>query len=268
MTRLADAALRYAAGGWPVFPLAPRRKVPLAAPGHLDATTDPARVRAWWSEHPDANIGFPPGRAGLLVLDLDSEEAKAEAQRLGLFAEPTLIVTTPRGAHLYFKHPGGTVGNRKLRDLIDVRADRGFVVLPPSVHPSGEQYRAVGKIAEIGALPPSVVELLKTPEREAPSPEGGAVIAPPIDSGTPRRRAYVTAAIEAECMELATTGEGGRNAALNRAAFALARFVDTGEADAGKLIELLTFAARNTGLDDGEIDRTISSAFGARGVGV
>jgi hypothetical protein len=56
------AALRYASQGVPVFPLAPRSKFPLisgANDGHglHDATTDAARIQAWWMAHPTANIG-------------------------------------------------------------------------------------------------------------------------------------------------------------------------------------------------------------------
>ena len=56
-----NAALEYAARGWPVFPLVPRGKTPLTAHGFKDATTDEAQIRIWWTETPDANIGTPTG---------------------------------------------------------------------------------------------------------------------------------------------------------------------------------------------------------------
>jgi hypothetical protein len=73
------AALRYASQGVPVFPLAPRSKFPLisaANGGHglHDATTDAARIQAWWMAHPTANIGLRTGVA-FDVIDLDSEAA-------------------------------------------------------------------------------------------------------------------------------------------------------------------------------------------------
>ncbi|MEX1258410.1 MAG: bifunctional DNA primase/polymerase [Gemmatimonadota bacterium] len=265
MTRLRDAALRYASHGWLVFPVVPRGKEPLTPNGFLDATMDPATIAEWWSRWPAANIGFPPGRAGLIVLDVDSPEGGEELRRLGVLAEPTMIVKTARGSHFYFQHPGGTIGNRKLRGLVDVRADRGFVLLPPSFHPSGKRYQALGKIEEIRPLPPAVAALLRRPD---PAPRTTPPTTPAVDAGTPRRRAYVIAAIESECLELANSPEGDRNNALNRAAWSLSRFVATGEADAGKLVDLLTFAARNTGLEDDEIGKTIESAFGARGIEV
>jgi Bifunctional DNA primase/polymerase, N-terminal len=45
------------------------------------------------------------------------------------------------GRHLYYAHPGGHVGNRAgLRPGIDLRGDGGCIVLPPSIHPSGNAY--------------------------------------------------------------------------------------------------------------------------------
>jgi Bifunctional DNA primase/polymerase, N-terminal len=42
---------------------------------------------------------------------------------------------------LYFAHPGGLVCNRAgLAQGIDVRGDGGYIVAPPSVHPSGRRY--------------------------------------------------------------------------------------------------------------------------------
>src|SRR2546422_1015241 len=132
---LAAAARAYAAQNWYVFPLQPRAKEPLTAHGFKDATTDPAAIDSWWADTPDANIGLHPAPSGLVVLDVDGAEGRDAAMRLGLFAEPTLTAVTPRGWHLYFRHPGFAVSNRALAPHVDVRADEGYVVLPPSVHP-------------------------------------------------------------------------------------------------------------------------------------
>ena len=263
MSRLGDAALQYARRGWPVFPVWPRRKNPrLGEGGHKHATTDAGQVAQWWAGWPDANIGLCPGPAGLLVLDWDSEEGRQEAVRLRCYAEPTLIVETARGQHLYFRHPGGRIGNRKLNGVLDVRADAGYVLLPPSIHPSGVIYRALGRIEEIRDLPSPALAAL---QEAAPRPRTpGAPISPPIDAGTPRRRAYVASAVANECLELANTGEGGRNNKLNDAAFSLARFVATGEAHPDALADTLRFAAQQAGLEEDEIERTIQSAFRAR----
>lgn len=145
------AAQHYAAQGWPIFPL--NGKKPRVTTGFKAATTDAKQIEAWWRKWPDAGIGFCPGRAGLVVLDLDSDDA-AE----GLNLPPTLEVKTARGRHLYFKHPGGTIANRKLTPKIDLRGDAGYVILPPSTHPRGVQYQWVDTKARIAPLPPGLLD--------------------------------------------------------------------------------------------------------------
>ena len=83
----AATALEYASRGWPVFPVhVPAGggcscgnpgcehvgKHPRTQHGLLDATTDEATIRQWWTDWPDANIGFATGAAsGIVVLDID-----------------------------------------------------------------------------------------------------------------------------------------------------------------------------------------------------
>ncbi len=72
--RFLEAALGYAGLGWPVFPLSPGTKVPLKGTrGFEDATTDPDQIRRWWARWPAANIGLPPGAAGMVAIDLDAK---------------------------------------------------------------------------------------------------------------------------------------------------------------------------------------------------
>lgn len=164
MSQLRVAALDYAAQGIPVFPLWPRGKAPriprahpaghpcrgeCGRPGHglYDATTDAALIWRWWRRWPGANIGIPTGPAsGWLAVDLDG--AAGEASWLALERAYGPVVTlqsrTGRGRHLLFTYPDGReLGNTsgKLGPRIDTRGDGGYVVVPPSVHPTGQVYR-------------------------------------------------------------------------------------------------------------------------------
>ena len=55
---------------------------------------------------------------------------------------PTISALTGRGEHLYFRLNGHSVRNSAglLGPGLDVRGDGGYVLLPPSVHPSGRIY--------------------------------------------------------------------------------------------------------------------------------
>ena len=73
-------------------------------------------------------------------------------------------------------------------------------------------------------------------------------------------QAYVSAAVRGELQELGATGEGGRNHALNKAAFVLNQFVGSGELDANEVEQQLSAVAKTIGLDDREIEATLASA--------
>src|SRR5262249_25659956 len=52
-------------------------------------------------------------------------------------------LTGDAGRHLFFRHPGGRVANAVGRGRafgIDLRADDGYVVVPPSWHERGRRY--------------------------------------------------------------------------------------------------------------------------------
>src|SRR5215471_2450593 len=118
MSALADAAVEYASRGMAVFPLEPREKRPLSdlAPhGFHDATTDTERVRYWWRQSPDANVGLVCA-PNLMVLDVDPrnggdgalEDLFMGAPQYGF--ETLTSLTGGGGRHFVFVHPSFEVG--------------------------------------------------------------------------------------------------------------------------------------------------------------
>ncbi|MBP7571524.1 MAG: bifunctional DNA primase/polymerase, partial [Acidobacteria bacterium] len=155
---LLDAALDYAARGWPVFPLHSIRggyctcranaacsrpgKHPRTPHGRSDATADPERVRRFWTCWPDANIGIATGiESGILVVDLDDPHAVDEIR----LPDSPCSVTGRGGRHVLYRRPEGGRYITATRVLgpelaVDSRADGGYIVAPPSVHASGRHY--------------------------------------------------------------------------------------------------------------------------------
>ncbi|MCS6954268.1 MAG: bifunctional DNA primase/polymerase, partial [Bryobacteraceae bacterium] len=143
--RLAEAALWYASRGIPVFPCCPREKKPLVEGGFHAATTDEQRVRAWWDRWPDANIGIPTGApSGWLVVDVDPRNGGNETMndwitRYGRWPDTAEAITGGGGRHIVFRHVDG-LRCGPLGDGVDLKADGGYVVVAPSIHPSGGRY--------------------------------------------------------------------------------------------------------------------------------
>lgn len=150
-TTMLDAALELAACGFAVFPLKPKSKTPLTAHGFKDATTDETKVRAWWAATPDANIGIATGEVsgGLVVIDVDIDDQNGkdgyrslvEWQNVHGSLPITLSAQTGRGGiHYFYRSPKALKNTANPEKSIDIRADGGYVVAPPSVHPNGRKY--------------------------------------------------------------------------------------------------------------------------------
>jgi hypothetical protein len=141
------AALAYAGQlHWPVFPLKPRAKEPLTPHGYKDATLDEEIIRQWWAKWPKANIGIPTG-INFWALDIDPRNG-GDDSRAQLVAKHGALADTIR------QMTGGG-GNQYLYEMpdqqkigcytavwpgIDVKGEGGYIVVPPSIHPSGKRY--------------------------------------------------------------------------------------------------------------------------------
>ncbi len=205
---LLAAALAYAARGWPVFPV--NGKVPATAHGFKDASTDPEQVRAWWQEHPSAGIGIATGElSGILAVDVDAQKGGARTWKElvaahGKVPKTAASLTGGGGSHILFRHPGDVQSSAgRLGEHVDVRADGGYIVLPPSTHPNGRPYKWLHtpEKAGIAELPAWLVSLARG-RRTGPAPAISDVIPEgERDStltslaGTMRRRGMSEAAI-------------------------------------------------------------------------
>jgi hypothetical protein len=171
-----EAALKYVRLGWNVIPLQPRDKKPLL-PSWREWQTKKVTediVKTWWQEHPAANVGVLTGAiSGVVVLDVDGENGRKSLAQAAKGLPPTPISNTGKGSHYIYKHPGFEVRNfaGKLPGL-DFRGDGGYIVAPPSIHPSRRKYEWA---IDPGAVPPSPMPewLLKLLEQKKEANGGG-----------------------------------------------------------------------------------------------
>ena len=140
------AALELARRKLAVFPLQPCGKTPACSGGLHAATTDAERIDRWWRAVPDCNIGIATGAiSGVFVLDVDGvdgESALHQLENKHHALPPTIEAITGKGRHCYFRLNGREIHNSagQIGAGLDVRGTGGYVVAPPSIHPSGRVY--------------------------------------------------------------------------------------------------------------------------------
>ena len=237
-------ALAYAACGWPVFPCQPGAKTPATTHGHLDATTDPGQITAWFTSRPGRNLAIATGAPGPDVLDIDVHgpaatgyPALARLRRAGLTDGAAAWIRTPSGGlHVYFTGTAQRSGHLPAAHL-DFRSSGGYILAPPS-RIAGRPYRLLAANARSGRLDWNAATRLLEPRRQ-PRPD---------PSPTPGRDLSELA------RWVAAQPQGNRNAALFWAAN---RALD---ADPAADLSPLAAAARQAGLPGPEITRTLDSA--------
>ena len=282
MNELLDAAIGYAHRGWRVFPLygitvgtcacgneecSSKGKHPHVKHGLHAASKDMEQIRRWWRLWPNANVGIATGReSAIVVIDIDpptgDESLNALANNYRALPSTLTVRTGSGGAHLYFRHPGRSLPNTTARipgfeeplPGIDLRADNGYVVAPPSAHISGGKYLFDNANVEPVDLPEWIVE----PER-APLP--GLSLGPADYTGN--GSAYGLAVLEGEISNLRAASPGTRNHALNRSAFAVGQVVAGGELDETHARAELLSTGLAIGLPEPEVRQTLESGFTA-----
>lgn len=187
MSRALKHALRYARLGWQVLPIRPRDKRPLTAHGLNDSSADPNQIREWWDRWPNANVGVRTGEvSGFFVLDVDGAEGSASLdaleQKHGKLPETRTASTGGGGRHLFFKWPGEPIRNfndNRIGLKLDVRGEGGYVVAPPSIHPSGREYSWMGEPpAEVATAPDWLIQLIRPREKASAVVKSNAGAAP------------------------------------------------------------------------------------------
>lgn len=262
---LLSAALASASKGKPVFPVGINKR-PLTAHGFKDATTDPEKIRAMMTMPGVAGFAIPTGPVtGLVVIDRDRKngvDGIAACAELEVELGPLPVTLQQRtgsgGDQLFYLYPDDaeiSCSAGKIAPGVDIRGAGGYVVMPPSRNESGV-YKWLTRIPPV-PLPYVWIDRLARKSRPEHS----------MDCSTITARlstAYGRAALETECRELAAMMPNtGRNARLNRVAFAFGQLVAGGELVETEALSALERAAAACGLGDHEAEKTIKSGFQA-----
>ena len=125
---------------WYIFPT--KNKIPLTKHGFKEASIDPEQIVDWWEfEYPDAGIALATGEiSGVSVIDIDPRNGGYDSlPKLGQIRCSLKSYTGGGGEHWFFNHKEG-LKSGKLLEGIDIKSDGGYVILPPSMHESGNEY--------------------------------------------------------------------------------------------------------------------------------
>jgi len=264
-------------------------KHPLVRRGLHEATTDEAVIERWWRCWRSANIGLATGTAsGIVVIDIDlgrrpnaasgsaADEAEVQDQdrtetsvflSLGRLLDKGLPrtltgLTGGGGVHLIYRarsdsalrnHAGRLPGISGDLPGVDLRADGGYIVAPPSIHRNGRSYEWLDPHQEIALAP----RWLKEPERRVVPPRREPA------NFTGDGTAYGRAALQGALTSLRQAPVGQRNHTLNRVGFAIAQLVAGGELLQTPARTSLLATALTIGLNEAESRQTLDSAFAA-----
>lgn len=136
---------------------------------HRYSFTEFSKLLAKW---PDMNFLIATGsNSGFFVLDVDPRNGGNESLR-GLIEEygdlpETTTISTGEGKHYYFQCEKRTFSSTKIGSGLDIRAEGGAVVVPPSVHANGNTYKVDKDDVSIAASPGWLINLIEDATEKA-----------------------------------------------------------------------------------------------------
>jgi hypothetical protein len=225
----------------------------LTCHGFWAASTSPEKLaRQLRAVGPDATLALRTGLdSKVLVMDLDPKPGRG-LDKLIPFVRPLVrgagmlpTAKTPRGGrHFYFRLDEivpSSVG--RIGEGVDIRAEGGLVVLPPS---AGREWTEYG--LPDGPLPSTPQALI---EAARPRQQGDAVPRPGSQRGN----------LDSLARYVAQAGDGERNVILHWAARRAADLVLTDKITMEAALDELVSAAMHAGLSQREATRTVHAAL-------
>jgi len=210
-----EEALAYDALGLVVIPQRPRDKRPLVPWNDYKQGNSRSGERVirtlWEHQFPDAGVMAvlgPPSR--MAAVDIDGEQAhRAFLERMGELPHTATVKTgnpDPYRKHLLFRLPPDLTTTARITPWdpgLEFRGKGGLIILPPSIHPSGNQYRWLEGLsiweAGLADLPEQICREFR--QRSEARPVSNDSLRPPMSEGrastdgiklTTRERIYIS----------------------------------------------------------------------------
>ena len=144
---LLKAALAYRSLNKSIIPVGSNKKPLVAWTEFQNRLPDEEEIKLWFEKYSVQGIAIITGPLSDLVV-VDTE---AEADLTGLdFGSTVEAASGGGGRHFYYKYPENyKINNRaRIHPKIDIRGEGGYIIAPPSLHPSGGRYKWIKSLEE------------------------------------------------------------------------------------------------------------------------
>ena len=171
-TDLLSMASEYLQRGWCVLPQEPGlKKAHVKWKPYQSRLPTLAEWKIWSKKWPDAGLLLVLGPvSGVCAIDVDGQEAyDALLEHLGEEPRAPKVISgsgEPNKFHLYFQHPDVSTRPKMTpwHPKLEFRGHKGLIIMPPSLHRSGNRYQWVEgqSLADLPlpALPEAIVEAI------------------------------------------------------------------------------------------------------------
>lgn len=150
-----EQALIYRDLGWSIIPVGVDKKPLLRWEEFQSRIASIDEIQSWFNQWPDANIGIVTGPiSNLTVVDIDPRHGGSNEQFKD--SQTPCVHTGGEGWHYYFTSDLAIKNKAGILPGIDVRGEGGYVIAPPSVHPTGKAYEWI--------LSPQDISIMKFPD--------------------------------------------------------------------------------------------------------
>jgi len=210
MTTKLDALLYYTKQDWKIFPVhymvdggcsckkpncTSPGKHPLTSDGFKSATSNREQVETWHRQFPDANWGLrtgdrATGGSGLLIIDVDGKTGgfvgweELEEDPAYRFETVESVTGSGDGLHYWLEYPEGyDIRNSagKLATGVDIRANGGYIVIPPSKTKQMYTFRIKPGDVPLAPTPPELIKAVNGKKRTVPSDSTESEVKPTIE---------------------------------------------------------------------------------------
>lgn len=162
-----ESAIDFLKRGFSMIPVGNDKKPKIQWKKYQNIRATKEEIKKWWEKNPESNLAIVTGRiSNLTVIDCDSPKASEVISSMIPSDVKVPIVNSPHGGqHYYFAYRESISTSSNNSSHIDIRADGGYIVCPPSKIKVGKYIWApdsnLNEISEIPLIPEQLVTFLK-----------------------------------------------------------------------------------------------------------